>query len=306
MIIRDIKALQSLELKAENYDKIKGLLGDIVRVVGMQYFLPKWEKIERGRLVGENETLMHMDELLHRPQEKNKTYQRASTPHKTMFYGSIFPHEEANKNIESVPRITVMHELCSFLRTKTMGRHKQRINIGVFRNVIELNLFCICQYKFPVENTLMSKTNAVYKENISKYPENERMEILAMADFISSHFANPDIGPDTDYMISAIFTEVVTEMGFDGVIFPSVRMGGAGSNICVTPDVVKNKIAFEGNGECDVYKYDNGVWVNNLSIALPDDIGNLQYENIREYSDETSWKFALDTSNGVFDPNATA
>jgi hypothetical protein len=69
-------------------------------------------------------------------------------------------------------------------------------------------------------------------------------------------------------MISAIFTQIAVSKGYDGVFYPSVRVGGRGFNIAITPEATK-KLALYVAGECSVYKVkDHTILGNDAIIEL--------------------------------------
>ena len=69
-------------------------------------------------------------------------------------------------------------------------------------------------------------------------------------------------------MISAIFTELVTENKYDGIFYPSVRTGGNGFNIAITPKATE-KLRLIFAGECTIYKHKMNTSIgNNAYIKL--------------------------------------
>ena len=71
----------------------------------------------------------------------------------------------------------------------------------------------------------------MFDEEIEK-----RDELLA---FLASEFSNKvEKGNNYDYMISAIFTELVTKNGADGVLYPSVQSDGYGLCVALHPRVM--------------------------------------------------------------------
>lgn len=89
---------------------------------------------------------------------------------------------------------------------------------------------------------------------------------LKIQTFLAEEFAKKEIRGDFDYMISAIFTEFAIEQGYDGVIYPSVRVDGKGFNIAITPES-SQKLNLYVAGECSVYKYKDNVSIGNDAIV---------------------------------------
>ena len=56
-----------------------------------------------------------------------------------------------------------------------------------------------------------------------------------------------------DYLISAIFSEFVSNTELDGILYPGVRVDGKGFNIAIKPSAV-DKLSLRVAGECSIYK----------------------------------------------------
>jgi len=67
-------------------------------------------------------------------------------------------------------------------------------------------------------------------------------------------------------MISALFAELTTKSRLDGVFYPSVRVGGKGFNIAITPKAIK-KLGLYVAGECSIYKLKDHTVVDNDAIV---------------------------------------
>ena len=85
--------------------------------------------------------------------------------------------------------------------------------------------------------------------------QNSSDEEKEISRFVSAEFAK-EVKNDNEYLISAtIATDIVKDMGFDGIVYPSVPMGGqAGLNIALTPKTVNRKLRFRRTLEQTLYK----------------------------------------------------
>lgn len=63
-----------------------------------------------------------------------------------------------------------------------------------------------------------------------------------------------------------MFTELTTQRGLDGVFYPSVRVGGRGFNIAITPEAIK-KLGLYAAGECSIYKFKDHTVVGKDAIV---------------------------------------
>ena len=75
-------------------------------------------------------------------------------------------------------------------------------------------------------------------------------------DFLFKEFCKTNIRDDYDYLISAVFSEVITnDFNYDGILYPSVRMGGQyGFNVAIKPNVVDNCLELDVVGESIYFK----------------------------------------------------
>jgi len=77
-----------------------------------------------------------------------------------------------------------------------------------------------------------------------------------LSEFFSQEFGKEDIVNDYDYLISAVFSEIITnDFNYDGILYPSVRMGGEyGYNVAIKPEAVDKKLVLDVIGESTYYK----------------------------------------------------
>lgn len=271
-----IKKLKTLDLKTYPKDEIKSYLKGLGKVGTIVTSLHKGKKILRARINEKDNSFKSIKDLSFKPQEFNKTYQRASTPNSTMFYGSIVP-EILGKSEPVTARITTLLELSEFARsTETIG--KQKITYSVWEVNDFVDLVSLVHYRKFDRPTLLSKEiQQEYDKFINGYPS-LKTSSLETTQFLGEQYAkfvNP--ANDYDYMISAIYSEIVTEFGFDGVLYPSVKLAGEGINIAVKPDIICSKINFIHAGECTVYKNKKSIFIGNDTYANVDNNGILEF-----------------------------
>lgn len=271
MIRENLAELAQIELVEQNHERIKALLMGISRLLAMAYRIPAGEKILRGRLISDcDKKLIKRTDFSYKPQQYNETYQRASTPHKTMFYGSIFPKSMDGLNAyeSPFPRIVVLHELVHELGNQEGRDIRQPFNMGVWRTKKPLLLYSVCQHEhYEAPSSMIQIMKQTFQENLAKYDQEKRDDVNAAVSFLANEFAKTDTSPHTQYMISAIFSELISEFGYDGVLYPSARMKGAGINICITPSAVNKRLEFIGAGEGCLYKRGKYSFVNSTTQA---------------------------------------
>ena len=106
---------------------------------------------------------------------------------------------------------------------------------------------------------------SAYANFIKSAPQEIIERSLKLQTFLAEEFSKEEIKEDYDYMISAIFSDLVTNRGFDGILYPSVRVGGQGFNIAITPEAT-SKLRLYVAGECSIYKLKDQTIIGNDAI----------------------------------------
>ena len=271
-----IKKIENLDLTSYPHTEVKSLLKELGKIGTIITTLHKGKRIIRARINENSKPFKNISELSFKPQEFNTTYQRASTPDNTMFYGSIVP-EILGKNEPDTARFTTLLELSDFVRdTETVGM--QKITFSVWEVVEDLHLVSLIHHKnFDRPTDLSKQLQQDFLTFIEEYPELKKSSIET-TQFIGEQFAKPvAVDKDYDYLISAVYTKLITEFGYDGVLYPSVRLAGEGINIAVSPQNINTKIRFVHSGESTIYKNKMNVFVGNDTYAIKKEENNLEY-----------------------------
>ena len=272
-----IEKLETIDLKSYPKEEIIALISKFGKVGAIITTLHEGKRIIRARINEDNKHFKSVSELSYKPQKYNTTYQRASTPQKTMFYGSIVP-EILGKTEPETARITTLYELSEFVRAiDTVGT--QRITYSVWAVCKDVELVSLIHYKnFERPTELLKKLQVDYEIFISQFPELKQIS-LDITKFLGEQFAKPvNSSNDYNYMISAIYSEMIINFGFDGVLYPSVKLAGEGINIAIKPEIIGEKVKFVHAGECTIYKNKKEVFVGNDTYAIVDNNGNLLFE----------------------------
>ncbi|WP_299764567.1 hypothetical protein [uncultured Dokdonia sp.] len=260
-----IEEFKQLDLSKYPDAEIRDLFNKIGPVGAVIVTLHKGKSVMRARPNEKNKRFYKKSDLSFKPQEFNKTYQRASTPNQTMFYATSVPDKLEEGELDNM-RIIGITETIPMLRDKTKSGF-QKISFGRWVVQEDIKLMAIVHHDsyYNESNYTRELVNA-FKNFITQYPEEIIEKSLKFQDYLSSEFAKEDIKADYDYMISAIFTEIVTRQGLDGVLYPSVRTVGQGFNIAITP-AATDKLALYVAGECSIYKSRDQVVVGNDAIV---------------------------------------
>lgn len=275
-----ITRLSTLDLSRYPYFEIKELIRELGIVGLIKFTLHPGKIITRARCDG---NLKKVSDLSYKPQQFNKTCQRASTPINTMFYGCIVSEEQSLQDTLYISAV----ESSSLIRGGTETSGSETITYGKWEVTKDINLLIIVHkdcFK-DVQNSLLEELKSTYDNFLESCPD-----LAADIDIFSKYFAGEfskknESGADYNYLISAILTEVVTtEHNFDGVMYPSVQAGGKyGFNVAITPKSVDTKMKLVLAYETHLIKNRDLVYIGGKSrggTILPD--STIFYEDIVE------------------------
>ncbi len=247
-----INELKKLILTNNSEENIRNLLNEIGKLASIKVEFNRGKLVMRGRPNYNNERFTKKDELSFKPQKCNKSYQRASTPYKTMFYATSIPDKIEKGELDNMKFIGIA-ETIPMLRDKEESGF-QKISFGTWIVKERLHLLSIIH-----KDTYQKKSNftrelvEAFKNFVQNVPKELAEKSLKIQTYLADEFSKENITNEFDYMISAIFTEIAVRKGFDGVIYPSVRVDGKGFNVAINPDSM-SKLDLILAEECSVYK----------------------------------------------------
>ncbi|WP_314205753.1 hypothetical protein [Capnocytophaga bilenii] len=262
-----IDSLKNLDLSTYPDKEIRSLLEQIGKISTLELYFHKGRQVMRARVNNNDSRYRKKTDLSYKPQQFNITYQRASTPNRTMFYASCLSENPNDNEIQSM-RIPCVLESIPEMRDNNSSFIK-KITFGRWEVIDDLRLFPIILNETYYQKTYFLKdTVDYYKINNKIFDQilTEKSEKIQL--FLANEFAKENIKEDYDYMISAIFAELVTENKYDGIFYPSVRTDGNGFNIAITPKATE-KLRLIFAGECTIYKHKMNTGIgNNAYIKL--------------------------------------
>lgn len=269
MISEIISKLKTLDLNIYPYSEVKSLIERINRSYLFSVEIQPGKNILRGR-TNQGKRFYSRAEFSYKPQEFNSTYQRASTPYNTMFYGCIVPPIK-EKFIEEEWRINVVFETFSLMEQR-YSKGVQKITFGKWNNIEALQLIVIVNSSvFSNPHIFLNELSKMYLEFVNHYPEN-KVEAINYMDFIGNEFGKSvNSGEDYQYLISSVFSQYVCELGFDGVLYASVKMKGKGFNVALTPEAVDKKLKWTAAGEGTIYKNGEMLSLSNETFSFVND-----------------------------------
>jgi hypothetical protein len=260
-----IERLKNLDLSTYPKDEILSLLNQVGKIGHVVVTIHRGKSVTRARPNYNGERFEKKSDYSFKPQEYNKTYQRASTPNQTMFYATSIPDTLQPGELDNMRAVGVA-ETIPMLRDKTKSGY-QKISFGRWYVQEDIHLLAIIQKdKYAEESSYTKELADAYQRFIASTPNDILERSLSYTTFLADEFSKEDIQNDYDYMISALFSELTTQRGLDGIFYPSVRVGGKGFNIAITPEATK-KMGLYVAGECSLYKLKDLCVVGNDAIV---------------------------------------
>ncbi len=269
-----IAKLKGLYLTEESRQEVKDSINKFGGVGVIAMTLHKGKNIIRARtngIVGEDKLegpFNKKADFLYKPAKFNTTYQRASTPHQTMFYGVAYPEEES---MESARLIATL-EGSKLLRAEREGEEK--ISYGRFVVTQDIPLIAICYNEgFVPRSRHAAELYEAWRKGLTALPPELQERSIAVTQYLGNEFSKMvlNTAPHTDYMISGIYTEMVAAKGKAGVYYPSVKNlhveQGVLFNVAITPAYAENCLKLISAGECTIYSEKGNIVVDNDSVT---------------------------------------
>lgn len=258
-INRTINQLRKLDLQSTHVNDIINLLMSIGETVNINLTLGINSTLLRARPNKEYPRFTKTDELSIKPAKNNTDFQRASTPRKTMFYG-VYMSGKLNQYDIDIMRTTAAYETIPEIRVPN-NPYLGKLTLGYWTNLQKLNLVAIMHKKEYTEiNPNTKEVYNAYKKHLATVDIGLMEKSLTYYDFLADEFSKKTICGNYDYKISALYAEAASRQDIDGIIYPSVRLGGMSYNVALKEDAMK-KLKLDSVEEAIVQQEANNVQI---------------------------------------------
>ena len=270
-----LEELKTLDLRTYPYEKAKSLMEEVFRFHAMLHIIPKGSAVLRARPNENGKSFSNENELSYKPQEFNKTYQRASTPHHTVFYAGALPDRKETLDLMVIATL----EASPLVRKMTSDKNKalsnqiqsETITFGRWEVKKDLPLIAVCYNEnFIQKHSLTKGLFKTYSDLLNTLTDEQKEISFKINNFIALEFAKDKIEADYDYLLSAIFTEIAIERGYIGVLYPSVRCEGEGFNVAIAPQFVSEHLKLTAVGESKIYNKNKEYFINHETFTYID------------------------------------
>lgn len=262
-----IEAFKELDLSEECASEIDELLKQVGTIGYMIVTLHRGKSIMRGRPIFDEPRFSRRQDFSFKPQSRNCTFQRASTPNRTMFYGSILPEVIKEGDLDNC-RLTCVAESMPWLWDKKASGVK-KIAFGRWRVHEPLNLIAIIhKSEYHLASSYTRDLFHIFRDLEVNAPKEVKDRTELFLNFLAEEFSKP-VAPNDHlkYQISSYFTENMTfTSDIDGVMYPSTKLEGKGFNIAIKPESV-DKMGLYVAGESIIYKLRENMMVGNSAVV---------------------------------------
>lgn len=232
------------------------------------------------------------------------SYERANVPYQAMFYACSFPGDYEAKGAEPPPppRVVALMETSSFFRDK-QASGIERCTVSRWDVVKDLELVAMpFLYKYSRACNDILTIKDAWNCEITKYDVN--LEGLELVEYMAKEIGKT-FSSNLEYFKIANFINYLLHVNkktknLDGIIYPSVPAAGAGFNVALKPDVVKEKVQFKGASLCHLLKKKEQSYltVMNHSISIsgesitysPQSLDAKEEALYKEYADGLSFR----------------
>lgn len=280
-----ITELSQLDLSKYPENEIKHLFSQMGRIGFIQTILHPEHVIVRARPNDKARQFGNRADLSYKPQEFNKTYQRASTPSQTMFYGGIVPPNSVN-DLSGNTRFASAFEASQLIRNDEDGF--ETLTFSKWKVVKDIPLITMCHHQdFLDKNPHLLNLHKAYEQFLATTDNEVANNSMEITSYLAKEYAkNVKHGDDNcNYMISAIFSEMSLRKTNQGIYFPSVQTSGLGFNVAITPEATDSSLKLIGVSECTIYKHGKEILVDNeTTCEIIDDTKSFELKPIaKEY-----------------------
>lgn len=179
-----------------------------------------------------------------------KRTDRASLKGHPMFYGSVFTKD--GEKTGCFPRVVSALEALDILKARHTTQH------ATFTQSVWLVNESIHTFAFPVSDKYKRACSEInmFRDGWEMYCKDKySKESIQFFSYIGDLMATPNYS--CIYEITATCVcYIIDNLGFEGIVYPSVPTEGEGLNICLTPVTVDKKVEFGGAVSEVVFRWD--------------------------------------------------
>lgn len=228
-IFDSLEKLKSLDLRSATIDEVKVLVRPLLRCGFSTVTYPAGKPLFRGRVLGTDESINDTQKISYPPVDKVPELNRASTSKYQVFYGA----EYRKVNDRDVGEATVTFEI-SNIYDSNFDSPFELIGMGYWIPTSDFTVVSVGLHSDIAKNNPDAKSISELHNDIAQGIPEMEPAMIAVAEFISNEFSKKvDSGNDHEYLISAAIGDLIFDLGFSAIMYPSVKFGGHAFNIAI-------------------------------------------------------------------------
>jgi hypothetical protein len=266
--LKTLNVLRELDLATVSYDEISKLLRELSKHIAIVSTLPAGRVICRtvscNYLKDDPISIypLKISQLSYNPNLDQCNYNRASWKGQTAFYGSV-----ATKELESY--YINAFELLTDLQESANDLDRESFVVGKWIVTKDIPLVHISGSLKHNEYHTSARYEALWK-SFEQYP-NHMIPLQAIDRFLCEEYVKTVPSEEKyQYKLSAAYAQLLKDDNWPGILYPSVKSDGAGYNVALFPETLKDIIVFERAALFTYYKRGKSLADEITMEALPD------------------------------------
>jgi hypothetical protein len=262
-----VNVLSGAKGKLPSENKVRRILTDCFQSIGiLTHTLHPGYLVARVRPNNGSELFTHTSELSYRPITIEGNPQRANTKHTSRFYGASCERRcpdpitdvEYGINVALFETLDELRDNCNhsfgsyppscefppFYISLFTAVSSVRVTYSIWEVSEYINLASVAPQRIHDNDWVTHHLRThIMNSHVIADPYSRLTEHFFW-EFLTAKFTNLGAidSEQPDYLISGVAAELLTDMGFDGVSYPSTRCRGIGINIAVRPEIADTRL----------------------------------------------------------------
>lgn len=278
-VIDELRSINLTDYTAA--DKVKSCFDKLQIIVLPIIDIDKGFRIYRATNIGEDEEISSVERLSYKPECLNTTYQRASIPGGTAFYGTYDPYQCECPKINRNGIVSSIYEVCPLIRQAFVPNQTATVVVSEWQVMKYVSLFALAATDGSNYSAFLNRIGS----DLIPFLRQKGLcdgDISRLNDFqkymTDRYTLKVDESNSHEYIISALFAEKIKKecretKGIDGLIWHSNLAVDSKLDdtlaLALFPESVSDKLHFARCFKCLVTSS-----MSDISVGRPMDITN--------------------------------
>jgi len=224
-----IEEIRAIDMKNSwAYEQVIHAILKIEKLPIILYKVPVDSFIYRARINAKTDLFTKVSEISAPKKKHVLNFGRANKPSQVLFYGS-----------ETRP-VAYLEFSTQLSKTVPIGEEAM-ITLGAWKLLKEIQLVLVFNPLLPRDNYYNKLHGAAFDDFISQSPVELRKGTIKFFEFIGSEYAKLAEENCESYLITCAYSNIIfAYKESDGIMYPSVPLGGKGFNVALKEDIHEN------------------------------------------------------------------